>query len=252
MEEFFCSTISKLTHIRTFYLELCSLKSLIPTTNESTCFIKHPDNKNPSHQETNLRRRLHPRNLFNLSSRMFSPPRDGGSFSVTFSVYTVVKHSQIPRTEVRAIWNQTTAIFSSIQEYWVEFVSTGSRMPLRAGTHTQPVQTKQELESVIGAWLCDLEDEGSGLRGCSPETSCASLYTSRWPRDALVVRVLEGRKCETVSDLKHVSTCSAAVSLLRADTFCHQSHWNEEQREVQRYPSLRRAFISITHTQHTH
>lgn len=41
--------------------------------------------------------------------------------------------------------------------------------------------------SVIGASLCDHADEGSRLRGCSLETSCALFCTSRWPSGPLTV-----------------------------------------------------------------
>ena len=71
--------------------------------------------------------------------------------------------------------------------------------------HTQGytcTHTHTHALTVIGLSLCDLADEGSGLRGCSLETSCASLCTSRWPSGRLTVRVcVEIHTCETVSDL---------------------------------------------------
>lgn len=71
-------------------------------------------------------------------------------------------------------------------------------MSLHTCMHAR-TRTLMYFTSVIGASLCDLEDEGSGLRGCSLETSCASRYTSRWPQDASLCTLVCVFVCVCVS-----------------------------------------------------
>lgn len=84
------------------------------------------------------------------------------------------------------------------------------------------------LKSTIGASLCDPADEGSGLRGCSLETSCASLGT-RWPSGLLTVRC--SCVCVCVWDLDMLAHAARRPLLFNTDTFCHRAPVKEERGE---------------------
>lgn len=120
--------------------------------------------------------------------RFFPLPTDGGNFSVTFSVCTVVKVPNCKHSQLSGGWKwggfQTRRRLLHTRMQGCSGVR-GARWPQQLHftlARRRASRQRPALRCVI-SWM----REGFGLRGCSPETSCASLRFSRWPSGCLAV-----------------------------------------------------------------
>lgn len=190
--------------------------------------------------------------IFSICPLWFFPlPTDGGNFSVTFSVcagvspelHTVSRISPEDGSVVHFKLRDNYSTHAS-RNIWRICLTLAARWLQHTRTHTH-------FKSVIGPSMCDLADERSKVRGCSQETSCASLCTSRWPSGRLTVHVSLSvcvcvrvylHTCDTVSDL------DMSAHALRRPLFKHWHILSSEPLKGARVTSHSDVLSSNEHT----